>query len=811
MLAQIWTGLVALGQGLWPTQGAAPCQVSPLERKCPTAAREVLLTSAVAGLVVLFGLSFLLVDPRFFWHDDFQLNYLPGYCDMARAWQAGEFPLLSAYSWHGGALAGEYQYGVFSVFVTACTLAVFSLGLSLPSAAAAIALVHFAVLAAGVFRLVRRLGLSIDLSLLAVLIASLNGWIFMWGGMVWIPALVSFAWLPWFWWALDRSFEGRAGLASCVPAGLFLYLLIAAGWPFTVLMAGLLSVWLLLRSWCSGRPWGAIGPLLAAWAVGLGLSAPAWLMLVEFTRETYRGQLPAELTREWVVPIGSLPGLVFPPLIVFWKKFGFAWQAHVNADLSGGFVPLSILGAATACLGRSLLRRLRWELGLCGLVLFLAVNPGLGSFRWSFRWLPFFFLLLGLAAAQALALLRERQTSPAPEDAKESVQLLSNAGIWATFLVLVVWTRALLMGLDTTNLTYAYGLLAVLLSLMWAVVDSRAALTSPLRIGMPCLVLLATSWYLHARAPMNLEVPTWGIDEQVRQAAPLDPQVRYLGVSTWHPDVWDGQEGSGEQLYPGNASLYTGVEFINGYSPIQPLGLMAVFEFEIHGCPTRTACLQALTGDAGADGLLQLMAVDGLVVSEQFACYWPDLEANGWAPVADVKQGRVFHRNGPPSPRVRSLTSVQRCGDAGEVLDALRRRENGPVPLLLLGEGGSEGPQPASFARACITPRSESRHRVEVEVSSPDGESLVLFSRPWYPGYRAMLNGKPLPVAQLNLLMPAVRLPAGAEGTLVLEYRPRALVVGSSLAGATAAGVVCVLLLGWLRRGGRASRAGPAI
>jgi hypothetical protein len=42
-----------------------------------------------------------------------------------------------------------------------------------------------------------------------------------------------------------------------------------------------------------------------------------------------------------------------------------------------------------------------------------------------------------------------------------------------------------------------------------------------------------------------------------------------------------------------------------------------------------------------------------------------------------------------------------------------------------------------------------------------------------------MLNGKNLPVKVLNLFLPAVQLPPGAKGHLILEYRPRSLILGS--------------------------------
>src|SRR6516225_7427028 len=74
----------------------------------------------LVGLLVLAfcGVLLLVNGRQWFWFDDFQDFYTPAYYDVGRAWCAGDFPLLSPYDWHGGALAGEFQFGVFSVFLT---------------------------------------------------------------------------------------------------------------------------------------------------------------------------------------------------------------------------------------------------------------------------------------------------------------------------------------------------------------------------------------------------------------------------------------------------------------------------------------------------------------------------------------------------------------------------------------------------------------------------------------------------------------------------------------------------------------------
>src|SRR5262249_36091054 len=95
------------------------------------------------------------------------------------------------------------------------------------------------------------------------------------------------------------------------------------------------------------------------------------------------------------------------------------------------------------------------------------------------------------------------------------------------------------------------------------------------------------------------------------------------------------------------------------------------------------------------------------------------------------------------------------------------------------------------------------------------GETLVIFSRPWFPGYRAECNGRPMPVEVFDLILPAVRLPAGTSGRVVLEYRPAPFVLGCCITASCAAVIVWFLLVAAAQRfldrrqsGWRAGRGG---
>src|SRR5438067_4098619 len=120
-------------------------------------ARDATIIGVIAAgaLATVFGLLLLAHDPLVYWNDDYELSILPVCAYVARAWQHGEFPLLSPYSWVCGNLAGEFQYGVFSVFVNAAIVLIWKFPLFFSQQAASLSIAHLAVLSAGGFILGR--------------------------------------------------------------------------------------------------------------------------------------------------------------------------------------------------------------------------------------------------------------------------------------------------------------------------------------------------------------------------------------------------------------------------------------------------------------------------------------------------------------------------------------------------------------------------------------------------------------------------------------------------------------------------------
>src|SRR5258707_5746843 len=201
----------------------------------PRSAHSQVLGATVSGLIVAaFCILLLQHDPLVFWNDDYELSILPVFADVARSWSEGHWPLLSPYSWVCSNLAGEFQYGTFSIFVNAAVVGIWKFPLTFPQQAAALSITHLFVLAIGAFLLARDRKLSVPLSIFVALIAALNGWIICWGATDWFGALGAFAWFPWAWWGLERALDRQRTRWRFLWPAPFVYLVVTGGFSFNL-------------------------------------------------------------------------------------------------------------------------------------------------------------------------------------------------------------------------------------------------------------------------------------------------------------------------------------------------------------------------------------------------------------------------------------------------------------------------------------------------------------------------------------------------------------------------------------------------
>ena len=266
----------------------------------------------------------------------------------------------------------------------------------------------------------------------------------------------------------------------------------------------------------------------------------------------------------------------------------------------------------------------------------------------------------------------------------------------------------------------------------------------------------------------------WDFPESLHRIEPLDPEITYLSVYS-KDEAYRRDPELSHFIRPGNTAMLSGARMVNGYSPIMPAGFRQVLQMRSHlGFTYQTDTYRMLEEDAGPDRLLELMAIDGLILAEDWSDKAGDLVADGWELAHSSPHGVVLQRAAHRSPLVRSIPGAEIVATRELIVERILERGATPVPLLLLRSEISPDKDYLEYAACKLDLKKSSRLSVEVLVDSCDSgrDSLVLFSRPWYPGYRATLDGLPLKVHALNLIMPAVEVPAGSAGVLVLEYAP---------------------------------------
>ena len=703
-----------------------------------------LLGPLSAGIIVVASCLILLWhNPLLFWNDDYELSVLPVFADMARSWSEGNWPILSPYSWVCGNLAGEFQYGAFSVFINTAVILIWKFPLTFPQQAAALSIAHLFVLAIGAFLLARDRQLSIPLSIFVALIASLNGWIICWGATDWFGALGAFTWLPWAWWGAGRALDQQRTKWRFLWPAPFVYLVVTGGFPYTVLMLLLLIAWLSVKSLAGSRNILSIVPMLVGVALGFGLSAPAWLAILDLVQGSARELQSPAAHWQWLVPTAALPGLIMPCWTVNWADFSSRYLPHTATELTCGLVaPAAVIGGFL-WRGRMLVKQIKWELLLLLLVLLLCMIPTTGLFRWSFRWLPFFYLVLTICAAEAL-----REVPPS-----------ASAAIAALGLVVLT---AIAMLFFRASGPYAFPIVWIFIALAVGWYLSELVLRNFefrgwIPVSVTFLAFLTTYFFI----PTNCGVTTYNFSQELLKPAPLDRDHLYLSIYPWAEltyCVGNKPQSVGQTLRPGSTSMWAGLHFINGYSPIRAAGVAREFATSIHGEINPEVGSYLLNSQAGKDGELALLGVDGIVVARELDI--TPQPSSDWEQIVSTDEGRVFHRRGMPLARVRSVTSID-------------SRPN------------------EQFMLATISQIDDSRNRVEVDVDVPKGDrsALLTFSRPYFRGYRARLDDQKLAVTSYRGLFPVVEVPAGAHGQLVLAYCPHWLVWGG------AAAIACALVI----------------
>jgi len=223
--------------------------------------------------------------------------------------------------------------------------------------------------------------------------------------------------------------------------------------------------------------------------------------------------------------------------------------------------------------------------------------------------------------------------------------------------------------------------------------------------------------------------------------------------------------------------MLAGLSFVNGYSPMQPRGLRRLLGLRAHGHLETDHAVRLLQKETGPGALLEHLGVDGVVLHETLAsAAGMTLDAlEGWRRVATIDGEVLLERNRRTDP-ARLVTQVQTFRTEEDALSWVTSRASAALPLFMVSPDTK--PELQAFCSAGtsgVTSAGRLSVALKVETRTCSGPSLLLLRRPWFPGYRARAGGQELPLVVADLVMPAVVIPAGFDGEVTVEYRPRSL------------------------------------
>ena len=735
--------------------------------------REGLETCVVAAVMAVLAWLPEWRTPCFYFHDDMQIQYVPAIVEIGRAARHGHLAILSEYSWFGGALAGEYQHGVFSLFhVLLCACVA---GRSPPSIATIVSVAYYALAGAGAYRAARVRGFRRSLALAVSLVAALNGFNVTWGS--WLPAVTGWAWLMWLWWALERlRRRARPGWTDVALAAFAAYSVLSAGWHFADLLSAPLVLAVAVR-W--PRPWSlrdvfwrlGLGPLL-----GACLALPALLCFLEYARAGVRTDFD-RASWVWTVPWRALEGLLVPLSTSRWLAFEESIP-RTNVVMAGGVLPVVVVLVALAAPAGAARRSYAALFAVAAFTLAWSMLPSLGRVRWPFRWLPVVHLLLVLVAVQVITLERTSD---------ESQPNLGRARTQFRRQLLVALVGAGLIGLVLAFGTVdanavAGGVLAlVALSALPLAAAGGLDVAGAFCAGV-ALNLIAAPLVL----PIRTGTPTWSSDRCAERWAKIERNGRYLGVYFYGDiiDQVDPSIGRNACVLPGNSSLIDEVTFVNGYSTLYMAGLHRNLGLEVHGDLNARGLIAVAGPLASPGGLLDRWGIDGLVLPAE--PYLRSLESRvsraGFRAAEDLGQARIWRREAAHHrPLLESLAAVDVSPNANA--SASPNGDDWRFDAALGSSAGTD--RRATLAQLTLADERVTSTRVEANIRAPSASSsagLILLRRPWLPGYRATLDASPVTIGRLDGTLLGVVIPPGKTGRLKIEYVPLGLRVPALLA-----------------------------
>jgi hypothetical protein len=679
---------------------------------------------------------------------DLDGQYYPLQLFAARQWTAGHLAAWDPYLNAGQPGLADIQTGAW--YPPNLVLNLFLAALGLPLSLGLLTwqiIFHFSLASLFTYLFVRHLAHRAGARLLAARFAgAVAALSFTYAGYLTtfpvqqITILETAVWLPLVLLFLDRAFHTANPRPQIILAGLALATALLAGHPqtamyvvYTVLAYGLFLAWYLRPVLRPSRlaPYvlrfaSYVLPLLA---LGLALAAVQLVPSLAFIARSTRAGLDYEAV-SWGFPLAEITHLLYP------GYFGGSPQ-YV------GILP-PILAAAALFLPR-VRRQVVFWLAVAGVAFVLAFGgntflysvayllaPGFGTVRDQERIIYLFSLAVSvLAGYGALALVQ-----PLPRLVRKGVHRFGRGLGWVfvAFLALTaLWYLGYLQGVQQqvevnmfegvlrhhTLILFVLGGAVVLLALRLAGQASRKWLMG---------LALALIW-------LNLFTINWQFNLAEPAAGGSFPETGLVAFLKGQPGTF---RLSSAGLLPGGASA----------------GVVYELEDITANTPLRMDAFQQFEDRVGSWRRWQLLNVE-YVLSNQ------DLAGPGLEQV--YKEGKVkVYRVSDPLPRAWVVGQAVTASD-DQAVDLLNADDFDPRATAILAPGAglpllSGGGTPSGSTQVV----ESSPGRLVLDVSSGQ-DGLLVISQPFYPGWRARVDGQEVPVSRVDYVLQGLFITGGSH------------------------------------------------
>ncbi len=597
------------------------------------------------------------------------------------------------------------------------------------------------------------------------------------------------AWWPWMLCGLEGFAARGQGrfLALTAAAAAFSWLGGAAQMAyFGTAVAGAYALYLAPSLW-RRRPADALLALAAA-PLGLLLAAPVVLPVMELARLGPRGAgVGYAFATSWKWPDRFGFALFLAP-----RAYGARWYiSEMNLWEATGYLGILPLGLAAAA---PLRRRGLWlflALGAVGVWLCFGEDAWLGLHRALYRFLPGYGAFrnptrsLMVTAFAGAVLASEGLDALASGPARGRRLLRAALVLAAAAAIAPALTRLPGFSLDVAR-AHEGGRITLMLALCGLAWLAAGWALAPAPRWRPAWALAAVAlcaWDLYlAFGDMNPVAPAAGERPALADLAPLVPRApaprRVAVIAGWGRTA--------------NAPLRDGWEGTTGYGPsaIDRVRLLLEATREDRLPPERPIVADTnFPRPRPTSRLWPLLASPLVVADHELPLRRLASVAPEWAP--------TWAYAAPALPRVFWTGAWSVASDAALREDAALVAAAGgdravlapETPLDLPPPGAPQGPLAASEVKV-------EGGGLQATLTAPrPGLAIVL--DPWFPGWKATVDGAPAPLARADYAFMAIPVPAG-QHQLRLEYHPTQLGRGIAVAAATALALLAALA--WRRR-----------